>query len=347
MEKGKNNEITKKERNLSSFSAINRGKEPVKTFKVSKKLAYFLFTIILVGIGVFAFMSVDFSSEEDIAAIVNGEIITVTELNNAFDSLPQQYLGVIDKESLLDQIIQAKIFYQEGVKQGITASNEDIELGLQLTMASSGLTDEQFFENLAVQGMSEMEFREQFGEQLTIQRFIDKNLLDKIQISEEEVQEYYSNNIEQFQVGEQVVVKHILIGNEDLSAEEQDAKAVKLLSQLTEDNFCNFVNDFSTDLASLQACGEYVFTRNDAFVEEFKKLSFDQKAGEMGIVRTQFGPHIIWTVEKIPAKTSNLEEVSDQISDFIKTKKGQEQYKGFYQDVSKNSVIEIKLSEFN
>lgn len=326
----------------------NKAKSPeeekiTKEIKISKNFFVALIIILVIGVFVFIVMQKQ-NSQKDTAAVVNGEIITLTELNKAYDSLPPQYAGTVTKTSLLNQIIQTKVFYQKAEKQGLVISNEEANQQLQLAKLSSGLSEEEFFARLA-EGTTESELVDQYTKQLTIQKFIDENLLNKIQISDEEVESYYSNNPEEFKMYDQVAVRHILIGNPELSSEEQDKKTKELLPQLTQSNFCEFVDKFSTDTASIPMCGEYKFTQSDAFVEEFKKLSFEQAAGEMGIVRTQFGSHIIWTVEKIPARTLTLDEVSEQIRSFLKTEKGRKQYESFYEEVSKDSKIEIRFKE--
>jgi len=326
------------------LKAKNKEKKPGE-IQISKKLVYSSIVGIAIIVVAFIVFQGQSNSLEDVAAIVNGEIITVTELNEAFDSLPQQVVGSISKETFLYQLIQTKVFYQKAEKQGLVVSKEEASQKFQQAILSSGLTEEQLSANLLAQGTTEEELINQYKIDLTIQKFIEENLLNKIQVSDEEIQKYYDNNPEQFLVDERVVVRHILIGNEDLTPEEQDAKAEELLPQLTEDNFCEFVNDFSTDTASLPTCGEYTFTPKDAYVEEFKKLSFEQDVGDIGIVRTQFGPHIIWTVEKTPAQTLALEDVRYQVSEFVKSQKVEEQFEGFYQDVSKDSEIEIIFLE--
>jgi len=283
--------------------------------------------------------------DSDPAATVNGEVITVGDLNNAFDSLPQQYRGSVTKDALLTQLIQTEVFYQEAVKQGNVVSKEEAEKEFAQAKQLSGLSDDEISKNLASQGTSMEQLLDRYIKQLTIQKFISDNLLDRIEVSDDEIQEYYDGNTQLFQVDEQVVVKHILIGDEDLPPKEQDVKAEEVLSQLNENNFCDFVNDYSTDTASLPTCGEYTFTMADPFVEEFKKLSFDQEVGNMGIVRTEFGPHIIWTVEKNPPQTIELDEVEESISDTLKAQKGQEQYQEFYDSLAVNNEIEVIYSE--
>ncbi len=324
---------------------IAKKEEKPKEIKISKRV--FIGSIVFLTIAVFAFILIvaQRDSQEDVVAIVNGEIITLSELEKSFDSLPQQYQGTVTKADLLNQIVQTKVFYQEAEKKGLLVSNEEARQQFQIAKLSSGLTEEQFSASLVAQGITEEELISQYGKQITVQKFIDENLLKKIKIKDEEVESYYSNNPDKFKVGESVTIKHILIGDENLTAEEKDKKAIKLLPKITKNNFCDFVEDYSTDTASISSCGEYIFTQADPLVEEFKQFSFNQQAGKIGTVKTEFGTHIIWTVKKIPPRTLPLDEVREQIRNFLKTENGKQQYNSFYEEISKGSKIEIKFNE--
>src|SRR3990167_4502528 len=223
--------------------------------KIPKK--YFVITVVIIAIliigGYFYFQNT-----KNVAAVVNGEVITISDLDKAYESLPAQYKLVIDKESLLEQFIQAKIFYLEAQKQGLI-------------------------------------------------------------VSEEEIKKYYNDNIDSFKVDEQVVVSHILITDINSTKEQKNEKAKELLKEITKDNFCDYVTNYSDDPGSIQICGEYTFSKNDPFVQEFKDFSFKQKVGDIGVVDTQFGTHIIWTKEKNPAKTFSFNEVKEKILEFLKT----------------------------
>jgi len=283
------------------------------------------------------------SVDGEVAAVVNGEIITVDELNGAYASLSPQYQASLTKESLLDELVQAKIIYQEAIKENLGASEEEARQAFEEAKILSGLTEEQLATNLEAQGVTEQELIDQYAKQLTIQNYLDVNLLNQIEITDEQIEEYYNSNPGQFQVEEQVVVRHILIGDEDLSEEEQKTKAEGILSELTEANFCDAVEEHTTDVASVATCGEYKFGMSDPLVEGFKALSFEQEPREMGIVKTQFGEHIIWTVAKIPSTTTELDDIREEVREFLKTEEGRDLYDGFVEELTEGSDIEIEF----
>ncbi len=299
--------------------------------------------IIMIVIG-FIIYQYNLNSKKTIAKIGN-DAITIDELNKAYDSMPDLYKGVIDKKSLLEQLIQAKVFYLEAKKQGLVISEKVAKEKLEELKNLSGLDDKEFSDNLKEEGIDDKEFMENYVKQLTIQKFLDENLLNKIEISEKEIDDYYNKNEELFKVDEQVVVKHILIGDNNLSKEEQKSKANELLKKVNKDNFCEYVIKYSSDSGSIDNCGEFTFSKKDSLVKEFVDFSFKQKVNDIGIVETQYGYHIIWTVKKNPAKTLSLGEVKDELKENLKTEKAREGYKSFYENISKNYKIEITYNE--
>ena len=87
-----------------------------KEIKVSKRLVLSVVVVLAVVVGIVIILNQN-SNQEDVAAIVNGEVITITELNEAFDSLPSEYAGRISKTDLLNQIVQTKVIYHKAEKQ--------------------------------------------------------------------------------------------------------------------------------------------------------------------------------------------------------------------------------------
>jgi len=76
------------------------------------------------------------------AAIVNGEVISVSELDNAFASLSAQYGNTVVRKDVLDQLVQSEIVYQEVKNLGALASDEEARANFQDAKTASGITTE-------------------------------------------------------------------------------------------------------------------------------------------------------------------------------------------------------------
>jgi peptidyl-prolyl cis-trans isomerase D len=139
------------------------------------------------------------------------------------------------------------------------------------------------------------------------------------QITGADVQRYYNQHHDQFMVPEQVRVRHILIK----VPEKADAKTVAaaqtkaegILQQLHHGaNFAELAKKYSDDPGSKAQGGELGFIQHGATVPEFDKTAFALQPGQLsGVIRTQFGFHIIQQEEKQPAHVRPVEEVHDQI----------------------------------
>ena len=284
-------------------------------------------------------------TEEAVAATVNGQVITLNELDTLYESVPAQLKLTTSKETLLNQIIEKEVLYQEAKKQGIEVSEEEVDSYITLAKTQSGLSEEEFAKKLAEQKITEEKLKEEYKEQLAIRKLINKTLLSTTTVTDEDIKKFYTENKEKFKVGEQVTARHILIGGKDLTPEQQEEKANSLLKEIKKDNFCDYVAKYSTDTGSTSNCGEYIFTKDDALVQEFKDLAFKQSVGAIGTVKTQFGTHILWTVKKTPAKTLLLKDATEQIKTALINQKAQAEYPKFYEELKQKSNIEIKYIE--
>ncbi|WP_100610077.1 SurA N-terminal domain-containing protein [Confluentibacter lentus] len=106
------------------------------------------------------------------------------------------------------------------------------------------------------------------------------------------------------QVPDSAKVRHILIpylgsasADASVTRSEQQAKvfADSLLSIVKKDRskFPELVKEHSSDLGSVENGGEYDWHPYNSMVSEFNDFEFDGKTGDLGVVKTAFGFHIM------------------------------------------------------
>jgi peptidyl-prolyl cis-trans isomerase D len=140
-------------------------------------------------------------------------------------------------------------------------------------------------------------------------------------VTDAEIQQYYNQNQSQYQVPEEVKVRHILIAVPQTASAAQDAaakaKAQKILDQIRQDNGKNFAElakKDSDDPGSAAQGGELGWIKKGVTVPAFQQAAFSQQPGQIsGLVRTQFGYHIIQTEAKQAAHLKPLSEVKAEI----------------------------------
>jgi len=138
------------------------------------------------------------------------------------------------------------------------------------------------------------------------------------QPSQHQIQSYYNEHQSEFQVPEEARSRHILIkvapGADAKADAAAKAKAEDVLKQLRAGgNWTELAKKYSDDPGSKDSGGELGFARRGAMVPEFDKAIFSQKIGDIEIVKSQFGYHVVQVEERHTAHTQALNEVLPQI----------------------------------
>ena len=154
-------------------------------------------------------------------------------------------------------------------------------------------------------------------------------------VTNSELVSYYDQHKDDFRQQEEVKASHILVKTEagpdgkvdpkvDAAAK---AKAEGILKQLKAGaNFAELAKKESDDKGSAINGGSLGFFQRGAMVPEFEKVAFSLAPGQMsGLVKTQFGYHIIKVDEKHNAGIPPLEQVKDKIEPILKQQKAQQQ----------------------
>jgi peptidyl-prolyl cis-trans isomerase D len=134
------------------------------------------------------------------------------------------------------------------------------------------------------------------------------------QPSQQEIQQYFTAHQAEYTVPEQARSRHILIkvdaGADAKTDAAAKAKAEGILKQLQAGgNWTDLAKQNSDDPGSKDSGGELGFAQSGRMVPEFDKAIFGQKIGEIKIVKSQFGYHIVQVEERQTAHSQQLNEV--------------------------------------
>ena len=135
--------------------------------------------------------------------------------------------------------------------------------------------------------------------------------------SPQEIQAYYNAHQAEYQQPEQARSRHILIkfpGGTSKTDAEAKAKAEALLKQIQGGaDFADLAKKNSEDPGSGAQGGELGFARRGTMVPEFDTAIFNNKIGDVALIHSQFGYHIVQVEERQTAHTQPLNEVMPTI----------------------------------
>ncbi len=141
----------------------------------------------------------------------------------------------------------------------------------------------------------------------------------RVDVSDDQLRHYYDQNKDQFRTPERVHVRHILLKSTDKVPAQVgaiEAKAQDLLKQLKAGaDFADLARKSSEDPGSAVKGGDLGWIVRDQTVKAFENTAFSLKPNELsGVIKTEYGFHIIQVLEKQDAHLKPFEEVKDQLA---------------------------------
>ncbi|MEW5722663.1 MAG: SurA N-terminal domain-containing protein [Thermodesulfobacteriota bacterium] len=140
-------------------------------------------------------------------------------------------------------------------------------------------------------------------------------------VTEKDIAQYYEINLGRYAAPEHVKASHILFRLEPSATPEEEArvkaKAEEVLKKVQEgggENFADLAKEYSDD-PTAQNGGDLGWFGREEMLQEFSDAAFGLEKGAIsGLVKTQFGYHIIKVEDRRPAGYKPLEEVRDEIA---------------------------------
>jgi peptidyl-prolyl cis-trans isomerase D len=154
-----------------------------------------------------------------------------------------------------------------------------------------------------------------------------QDIQQRMNVSPQEVETYYKDNQQQYATPEQARSSHILFkteGKDDATVKKQAEDTLAKIKGGAD--FAALAKQLSEDTGSAAMGGDLGLGPRGKMVKEFDDAQFALKPGEVsGLVKSQFGYHIIKLTEKQPAKTQTLDEVRPIIEQMLKTQRAQQE----------------------
>lgn len=153
-------------------------------------------------------------------------------------------------------------------------------------------------------------------------------LSEKTSVSDTELNAFYTQNKARYMTEETRQASHILLAlTKDASEADKKAvtaKAEALLAQLRKDpsQFAKLAKENSQDPGSAQNGGDLGFFKRKDMVKPFSDAAYSLKTGELsGLVKSDYGIHIIQLVAIKDAAVKSLDEVRGELTAEIKKQK--------------------------
>lgn len=220
----------------------------------------------------------------DVVAQVGKKSITVEEFNKKYNEVKSQTINPPTKEQFLEDLVRYEVGLQEAEKRGL--QKDPIVL-------------------------------DRFNQEM-YKALLEKDIgprIQKIQVSDKEMQEWYAKNPE-------LRTSHILIEFKPGATPAQIAEAKKRATEIFEEvkkskrPFEELVKLYSDDALSKQAGGDIGWQSRVTLVPGYYDAIVNMKVGEIkGLIESQFGFHIIKLTGRRSFENANKRQIRAAVFD--------------------------------
>lgn len=279
-----------------------------------------------------------------IVAIVNDDIITLSDFNKYIVSLPVQTVE-INKDQALNDLVEQMILTQEAAKLGITVTDAEIDRSIENVKGRLDMSDEQMNEMLTKQNLTTEQFRNQWRLQILSGKLVSTLVKGRIAVTDEEIKDLYKQYYGEIENADEVEIAHILISF-DASEEQQALQKANKVAELAKSgsNFSKLVSEYSDDTFSKDKEGVLGYFKKGELVSELEDVVSVTEVGKTsGPVKTISGFHIIKVLDRNTLDESSVDQYREQLRQEIYKQKVTEELEKYIAGIRENAYIEIKL----
>ncbi|MFH1578276.1 MAG: peptidyl-prolyl cis-trans isomerase [Candidatus Omnitrophota bacterium] len=295
-------------------------------------------------------------ANDGIVAIVNNEVITQKDLDDFINFMRIQLssrLSVDEVEQrinqmlpdLINRLIEDRLILQEAHKQGIIVDQNRIKARIE-QIKEKYPSESHFNDELVSQGLSLSEIAAKIQEQFLMFKIINAQIRSKIQVKPQEVTDYYYDHPKSFVRPEERKVRLLTIKDASLTQELKEL-IPQLRSNLmpAEDKK---PSDAQNDLDAIAEAysleiTDFGWVTKKQLKDDISDMVFALEAGKISAPFYTDNKDYIFEVSEVKLSyDAPLDEVQEEISEFLFEEKMQEASVKWLQGLRSEAYIEIK-----
>jgi peptidyl-prolyl cis-trans isomerase SurA len=298
---------------------------------------------------------------EEIIARVNNQIVTRAEYLHSKEQLKQEaqqqdpanadkIVGERDKDVLRD-LIDQQLLLDKGKDLGITADTELIKRLDEMRKDMHMDSMEDLEKAATSQGISYEDFKQNLKNQIITQQVISREVGSRMNVSKEELQQFYDEHKSQMEQPEQIRLSELLIAEKKDKAppadEQQElaaarAKADDLLGQIRKGAAFDEIAKKNSDGPTAAQGGDLGYFKRATLAKELEDKTFAMKPGEVSeVVQTKQGFVILKVTEHQHAGVPPLSAIEPKVQEAIYMQKLQPALRAYLQKLREDAYIKV------
>ncbi len=322
------------------------------------RIARLLFTLGLFFL-IYGWVSSSEAVVDRIVAVVNQEIITLSEVEKVSHPLQEEIQtedrlerrvriqGVFRK--VLERLIEEKLIDQEAKKSGIKVSSKEVDGAIEEIRRRHAVDQGDFGKFLATEGLTLEGLKKQIEKQILRTKVISWAVKVEPKAGEKELRDFYQKNIDRYRVNESFRLSQILFLIPKEATPDQMREVRKRCQKVLErirggEDFGEMALLYSEDPGSRKDRGDIGYFKRGELLPALEREELRLQVGEVsGVVRTEFGFHIVKLLDRKGGEPPRFEEIKEKVQADYYEREMEKAFQQFLSKLKEKSVIEIRL----
>ncbi len=175
-----------------------------------------------------------------VVAIVDNDVIMYSQLDQRLHEVEQSLSKRggqlppqdVMQQQVLERLIVENLQLQIGDRSGIRITDEELNQAMASIAQRNNLTLDQFRAALARDGLSYEQAREQIRREMVISRVRQRRVAERIQVTDQEVNNFLASDLGQMQLAEEYRLANILIPVPDAASPDQIRAAAQKTAEV-------------------------------------------------------------------------------------------------------------------
>jgi peptidyl-prolyl cis-trans isomerase SurA len=296
-----------------------------------------------------------------VAAVVNGEVVTFSELvarsgteYRRADAMPpgasRDRARAKALQTAFDQVVAERLVEGEAKTLGIEVTEAQIDAAVEDVKKRNNLSDEMLKQALASEGLDLKAYRERLRKDFENHLLIMAKVQNRVKVSDDDIRGYYQSHLSEFAGEEQVKLRLILLTVPAGAPAEEDARVKAsgevLLTRLAAgEDFADLARQVSQGPGASSG-GDLGWVKKGTMPIDLERVAFVLAPGQnSGLVRAKTGWIILKAEDKRASKAPPLDDVKDRIREKIGNQQAEIYRKQYIEELKREAVIETKIPE--
>lgn len=289
-----------------------------------------------------------------IVATVNGEIITMNEINQRLIPIlknskieDQEKINEI-RRKILERLIENKLVLQEGKRLGIRIQKTEVDDAIERIKQANKVTQEQFEAELIRRGNNIQTIRKDLRVELIKSKLINREIRSRIVVSAEQIDAYYQEQGDKREVKPKVHVRNIVLavpeGAPPSVAAQKQARAEEILAEIKDGlDFAEAAAKYSEG-SNAKDGGDLGLVGWDEMDNRIKAALEKLEPGQTTPpVRTAMGIQLFHLVELLDQDEKAVAEAKEKIRELLTRRMLKEKYIEWLKGLRAKALIKIKF----